>query len=423
MAGRPTNRQRTFQTTSERILRSINKSEVTDLAKCLIAFDTTNPPGNELPCAKFLISVMRRMGLKTTIQRIDPRRGNAIGYTTPLLQGPTLLLEGHIDTAPIGTAERKLWTVDPFSARLRSGRIFGKGIVDMKGGLVASLTAVQAVLRSGIHLKGNIKVAALADEEGYMRGVKRFIESGYARDVDACISTEPLWGVQIAQGGRTWGRITVKGRSTTSGVDPDYAFKAGVGNNAIHQAASFLSELKKHRPSHGVERLFRRSWWHVLKIQGGWDPENAPMCPESCEIILEGRLVPGHTIDAFWKDVSNLIVNLRNRSPGFNATVDVLERRPAYSTRRNDPIVKAVIGAYARVIGKKPQINPFRYPMNSTTDAHYLAAEGIPCVTIGPVEPNNILAKQMFIANESVSARRIVDTARILAVAILRYLT
>jgi len=363
------------------------------------------------------------MGLESKLQVIEPTRANAIGRT-PRTQNPgrTILLEGHLDTAPIGTAERKLWKFDPFSGHVDNGRVFGKGIVDMKGGLTANLTAIKAILESGVKLKGCVKLAAFADEEGYMQGVKYFIRSGQADDVNACISSEPHWGIQTSMGGRTWGRITVMGHSTTSGVDPDFAFKAGLGNNAIHQAALLLNELRKRRPASPANKLFRRSWWHVLKIQGGWDPENAPMCPESCEMILEGRLVPGQSIESFWHEVRGIIMKLQKQSPGFHAQITVLEKRPSYSIRPDHPLVKTMVRHYRRVIGSDPEMNPFRYPMNATSDAHYLADYGIPCVTFGPLEPRKVLAKQMFIADESLSVGRVVDAAKIIALATAEYL-
>jgi len=405
------------------ISRRIGEQEVVDLAKRIVGFDTTNPPGNELECAEFLATVMGEIGLKTEVQVIDSSRANAVGYSSPQREGPTLLLEGHIDTAPLELKERRLWLTDPFSGCVQNGRIFGKGIVDMKGGLTAILVAVKAVLKSGVDLKGNLKVAALADELGFMLGVKHFIKSGLADDVDGCISTEPIWGVQTTYGGRTWGKITVVGRSAVSNLDPTFAFKSGLGNNAIHQATRLLHELATKRPSHPTHSLFGRSWWHVLKISGGWDPENTPMCPGTCEIVLEGRLVPGQSVSEFWKDVGGIIAKVQRKSPGFRAKVDVLERRPAYSVRETHPLVRTVANAYEEVIGRAPVMNPLGYPMNVTGDHHYFAAKGIPCVTIGPAEPRKIQAKQMFVANESLDIEKIIQTARILVVAITRYLT
>lgn len=406
----------------EEVLKHVKPREVIDLARRLVRFDTTNPPGNELACAKFLVQAMRRIGLDSYVQLVAPSRANAIGRSRPRRRGRTLLLDGHIDTAPIGETESRLWRVDPFAGRMEKGRLIGKGIVDMKGGLTANVMAVKAVLESGLVLRGNIMIAATADEEGYMLGIKRLIHSGAVRDVDACISTEPFWGVQTTIGGRTWGKITVTGRATTSGVNPEFAFKVGIGNNAIHQAARLLYELTRCRPAQPHNRLFRESWWHVLRVDGGWDPRNAPMCPETCEVTLEGRLVPGHSIESFWNEVRGIMSKLQREAPGFHAKLEVLERRPAYSTRENHPLVKAVSDSYKRVIGRPAERNPFHYPMNSTTDTNHLAANGIACVSIGPVEPKKVLAEEMFVANESVSVSRIVDTTKIVALTIAKYI-
>jgi len=406
-----------------KILESIDRREIISLTKKLIGFRTVNPPGNELPCARFIAEKLREFGLNSRLQIIGTSRGNAIGISQPRKRGRTLLLEGHIDTAPIGDIERRYWKTNPFVAKVENGRMLGKGIVDMKGGLAAVLGATKAVLDSGVKLRGNLEVAAFADEEGLMRGIKQFIRSHGADRIDACISTEPMWGVQTVIGGRTWGKITVIGKSTTSGVDPIFALRSGYGNNAIHKAAILLDELRKNGPSYPRNKLFRKSWWQVLKIEGGWNPENAPMCPDTCTLTLEGRLVPGHNVETFWREVRGIIVGLERKVPGFRAYLEVLERRPAYSTPMNHPVVLALRGAYRTVLRREPLLNPFGYPMNSTTDTNYLAAHGIPCVSIGPVEPGRVVAHEMFVANESVSIQRIVDTCKIVALASSRYLS
>jgi len=405
------------------ILKHIDQRELKSLTKKLIAFRTTNPPGNELACATFIRDKMKEFGLNAHLQIVGKSRANAVGVSHPLRRGRTLLLEGHIDTAPISEIERQHWKSNPFSAKITNGRMFGKGIVDMKGGLAAILCAAKSTLASGTKLRGNLVVAAIADEEGLMSGVKQFVRSREADAIDACISTEPLWGVQTVIGGRTWGRITVVGKATTSGVDPKFAFDSGYGNNAIHNAAILLAELKRRGPSYPSNKQFRKSWWQVLKIEGGWDPENAPMCPETCSLMLEGRLVPGHSIEAFWREVGGLLTRLENDTPGFHANLEVLERRPSYSTPKNHRIVKELMSAFRKVMKVDPVLNPFRYPMNSTTDTNYLAAHGIACVSIGPVEPGRVLAQEMFVANESVSLERIVDTCKIVAIATSHYLS
>lgn len=405
------------------VLEHVDAREVINLAKKLVGFDTTNPPGNELRCARFLAGTMKKIGMSSHIQLVHRLRANAVGRTRWHRKGRTLLLEGHIDTAPIGENERSLWRVNPFAGKVQKGRLIGKGIVDMKGGLAANIIAVKAVLESDVELRGNIVLAATADEEGYMMGVKKLIESGELNNVDACISTEPFWGVQTSIGGRTWGKITVTGRATTSGVNPQVAFRMGVGNNAIHQATRLLLELTKHHPSYPPNQLFRKSWWHVLRIEGGWDPSSAPMCPEKCEITLEGRLVPGHSIQSFWDEVRSIMAKTQRDVDGFHAELEVLERRPAYSTDKNHPLVTSLTKSFKRVTGQAPKMNPFQYPMNSTTDTSYLAANGIACVSIGPVEPNRILAEEMFTANESVATARIVDTTKVVAIAAAKYLT
>ena len=114
---------------------------VTELLQELIRFDTTNPPGNETACIEFVRAQLEEAGCETTIYAKDPARPNLVSR----LSGggaPPLLLQGHVDV--VMTAGQD-WTHPPFEGRLEVGYVWGRGALDMKGG-VAML--VHAFLRA-----------------------------------------------------------------------------------------------------------------------------------------------------------------------------------------------------------------------------------------------------------------------------------
>ncbi|MDB5078747.1 MAG: peptidase dimerization protein [Chloroflexi bacterium] len=103
-------------------------------------------------------------------------------------QGPTLVLNGHIDVVPPGDLTQ--WENQaPFSGLLQDGKVYGRGACDMKGGLVCNLYAVKAIQAAGIRLKGNVLLESVAGEEDGGLGTFGTLRRGYRGD--AAIITEP----------------------------------------------------------------------------------------------------------------------------------------------------------------------------------------------------------------------------------------
>ncbi len=104
-------------------------------------------------------------------------RPNLAGTFGKGTAGKSLLLFGHIDVVKAGSK----WTVDPFGAEVVDGKLFGRGAVDMKGGVAAMIMAVEAILRSGARLKGPVIVGTVVDEETGGMGALDFIHHAIVR--------------------------------------------------------------------------------------------------------------------------------------------------------------------------------------------------------------------------------------------------
>jgi acetylornithine deacetylase len=126
--------------------------------------------------------------------------------------GRRILLVGHVDVVPPGDLET--WSVDPWAAEVREGRMYGRGACDMKGGVVAILAAVRAVVASGAAgpLRGELLVVSVPSEEDGGQGMLAAIRAGCTGD--AAIITEPTeLDVVIAHAGAITFRLTVPGRA------------------------------------------------------------------------------------------------------------------------------------------------------------------------------------------------------------------
>ena len=127
---------------------------------------------NEQPAAELVEAQMQAFGWTPRVDVVADGRPNVIATIDGDRPGRTLLLEGHTDVVTEG--DERAWSVDPFGAELRDGRIYGRGSADMKSGVAAMLFAADAVVRAG-SFPGRIVVAALVDEEGMMSGVRDFV--------------------------------------------------------------------------------------------------------------------------------------------------------------------------------------------------------------------------------------------------------
>jgi acetylornithine deacetylase/succinyl-diaminopimelate desuccinylase-like protein len=133
-----------------------------ELLRDLIRFDTTNPPGNERACISYLEGLLTEAGVESTIRAREPDRPNLVARLPGRGTAPPLLLQGHVDVV---TTAGQSWSHPPFAADLDGGFVWGRGAIDMKGGVAMMLAAVLRARAEGIEPAGDVIFCALADEE------------------------------------------------------------------------------------------------------------------------------------------------------------------------------------------------------------------------------------------------------------------
>ena len=133
-----------------------------EILKCLIRYNTTNPPGNEAPCINYIKGLLDWAGVPNTIVASDPARPNLVARLPGQGKAPPLLLYGHIDV--VTTANQK-WRLNPFIGEEIDGYIWGRGALDMKGAIAMMLSAVMKARVEGMLPPGDVILAVLSDEE------------------------------------------------------------------------------------------------------------------------------------------------------------------------------------------------------------------------------------------------------------------
>ena len=132
-----------------------------ELLQRLLRFDTTNPPGGERECIEWIAGLLQGLGCETRLIAQEPERPNLIARIAGRGESPPLLLQGHVDVV----AARGEWRHDPFAGDLADGYVWGRGALDMKGGVAMLLAAFMRLKASGTQPPGDVILCLLADEE------------------------------------------------------------------------------------------------------------------------------------------------------------------------------------------------------------------------------------------------------------------
>ncbi|MCC6985673.1 MAG: M20/M25/M40 family metallo-hydrolase [Anaerolineales bacterium] len=153
--------------------RNIHERPV-EILQRLIQFNTTNPPGHEAACVGYIRDLLNEAGVESTLLAKDPDRPNLIARLPGEGKAPPLLLYGHVDVV---TTENQPWQQPPFEGKLIDGYVWGRGALDMKGGVAMMVAAFLRANAEGLRPPGDILLAIVSDEEaGGDFGAKFLVE-------------------------------------------------------------------------------------------------------------------------------------------------------------------------------------------------------------------------------------------------------
>lgn len=145
-----------------------------ELLQQLIRIDTTNPPGNEAACVAYVRELLLEAGVTPQVLARDPARPNLVARISGRGAAPPLLLQGHLDVV---TTEGQRWRFPPLEARVADGYIWGRGALDMKGGVAMMLAAFLRCAAEGPAPPGDVILALMSDEEaGSLHGAQFLVE-------------------------------------------------------------------------------------------------------------------------------------------------------------------------------------------------------------------------------------------------------
>lgn len=147
------------------------------LLQRLIRFNTTNPPGNEAECIAYIQSVLDEVSIESTLVAKDARRPNLVARLKGRGDAAPLLLQGHVDVV---TTVHQDWKYPPFDAVEAEGFIWGRGALDMKGGIAMMLAAFARAKAEDAELPGDVILTILSDEEAEGAYGARYLVENHA---------------------------------------------------------------------------------------------------------------------------------------------------------------------------------------------------------------------------------------------------
>jgi len=399
-----------------RALVALDRDGLVAFLRELIAIPSLD--GAESPAQRAIGAWMERAGFATDIWRIDLRelakqpdycteveRHEALGVVGWVGErvaehtaggaaagsgaGRDLMLNGHIDVVPVG--EEAAWTTPPWDPAVRDGRVYGRGAVDMKGGLVCALFAAKAIRDARVRLRGRLSVASVVGEEDGGTGTLATILRGHTADGAIVIEPTEL-AVIPAQAGSLMFRLIVPGFSAhgcvrEEGVNAIEKFlplftalrqleaeRCGVASGAAHVAGD------PHAP---LFARYRLPWpIEIGTLRAGYWASSVPD-----KLVAEGRfgVAISENPAAARRALEEAITRAAAADPWLVEHPPTVEwwggRFDPALTDPADPIVATVVGAAMAVTGAPPPVEGVTYG----ADMRLLVnVGGIPTVLFGP---------------------------------------
>ncbi|MGO4888414.1 peptidase [Anaerobacillus sp. MEB173] len=382
--------------------------------------------GNEAKVQQIVAEKLFRLGLNVDIWELDGEQlkkhpyffssretfegsPNVVGVLKGSGGGRSIVLNGHVDVVPEGDVRQ--WNHDPYSGEVIDGKMFGRGVTDMKGGNVSLLLAIEALQSLNIKLKGDVIFHSVVEEESGGAGTLAAILRGYT--ADAAIIPEPT-NLKIfpKQQGSKWFRLNVKGRAAHGGTRYH-------GVSAIEKSIVVLNQIEKLEKIRN-ERIDDPLYSQIPipipinigKIEGGdWPSSVADV------VKLEGRIgiAPNERIEDAQNELEKWVERLADIDPWFKESPVELEwfgaRWLPGAIELDHPLMDALSKNYEDVCDKKPIVEASPWG----TDGGLLTQVGsTPSIVFGPGVTN--LA---HFPNEYIHLDSIFQAAEIIALTLI----
>lgn len=411
------------------------RSDLINLTQDLIRIPTVNPPGeNYLAICELLAKRLKSSGFDVQLIRAEGAPGdsatyprwNVVARRDGQRPGDCVHFNSHIDVVEAGRG----WSVDPFGGALIEDKIYGRGACDMKGGLAASIIAVEAFLAICPDFEGAIEISGTADEEsGGFGGVAYLAERGFfaPERVQHVIIPEPLNKDRICLGHRGvwWAEIETFGEIAHGSMP-------FLGDCAVRHMGAVVQEMEdslfpalaqKRTQMPVVPEGAKQSTLNINSIHGGQaelPPDftglPSPCVPDSCRMTIDRRFLIEEDIDTVQDEVNQVLKTVAAKRDSFRYDIKEIHRVLPTMTAKNAPVVESVAKAIADTMGKEAEyvVSPGTYDQKHIDRIGKLHN----CIAYGPG-----ILDLAHKPDEYVGVEDMIDSAKVMGGALIDLLT
>ncbi len=381
----------------ERVIEAVDPDRVLALEQALIRIPSST--FKEHAIADYLANYLSELGLDVEMMKVPhphdpevPDSQQPIGRLAGTGDGPCLMLNAHMDPG----VEMSGWSVDPHGAKFEDGWIWGMGAHDDKGGIVAAICGLEAVIRSGIRLRGDVLVTPVVAHKLGGAGTRALIERGVRADF--CINLEhsanTIANVVV-------GIIRGKIKTTAPDLFFRYSVEAKAGYfNPIEQQAEIMRRMGPSLDAvepggwltfepHPDLPGFPKIMYDAIFKEHYFYPSLTSLSSRESELYFQIRTVPGMTLEGVRADLLRLLDNCAEDFPAFHyeLTVPVFENdgwfQDPVDVPRDHPMVAALIDGHRLASKTEPELGG-ALRIGNVGDGNILHAAGIPSVQYGP---------------------------------------
>jgi acetylornithine deacetylase/succinyl-diaminopimelate desuccinylase-like protein len=447
-----------------KLFREIQE-EVTDFLSGLIRINTTNPPGNETAAGKYVVKALEHDGSKCELFESAPGRGSVVTRLKGESRKPSMLLLSHLDVV---AANPKEWRVDPFGGLVKDGFVWGRGALDMKGMTAVEVMALKLLKRNGAKLKGDVLLAATADEEKGGEAGAGWLVQNHPDRVDADyvlnegggmamqVNGKNMFTINTAEKGILWFKVKATGT-------PGHGSVPGAADNAILHMNKVVEKLGHHRseislvptvkqyvaniskssglgalstllqdPSESdqiLDALARKDRYLAEELRArlrmtvtptminGGVKEN--IVPSQCDAVFDCRILPGQTTTKTFDEIKNLLKD----ADSDKLTFEIIQANEPSESPLDTPFYTVIVQTLKEF---EPECSVAPVMLTGGTDSRFFRKLGSTCYGFHPVRPEKSyseMQKTIHGIDERISEENLVFGTSVLYNVIARFMT
>ncbi|MDF2443118.1 MAG: acetylornithine deacetylase [Subtercola sp.] len=298
---------------------------------------------------------------------------------------PALMIQGHCDVVSVGS----LWTEDPFGGERKDGKIFGRGAVDMKGGMAAALGAIAALKAAGVTLSHDLIVASVADEEAGGMGTLALVDRGYIATAGVIVPEATNLNIAPLCRGILWGEVTLHGRAGHIELETR-TWQEGGAVDAVEYGRLLLNAISERNTQWAADPIKNHKYIPIpcqIKVAQLDAGEFPTTYASACKITFNAQYLPGqkdaHGLGSIVKnELEELFSTFVTGDQWFDEhppTVTWLVDADCGETADTEPIVTQTLAA-ALEVGLPSELQGCM----SHTDMGLMIDSGSPTINFGP---------------------------------------